>query len=63
MWDLGEAAKAREKLLAKATAAEASGDEGAEELRECKLNDEPFEISSQLPSQGLLQVVYFSTLQ
>jgi len=52
-----------EKLLAKAQAAEAGGDDGAEELRECKLNDEPFEISSTLPSQGMLQAVYFSTLQ
>uniref|UniRef100_A0A7S2DWN5 DUF4476 domain-containing protein n=1 Tax=Haptolina brevifila TaxID=156173 RepID=A0A7S2DWN5_9EUKA len=52
-----------EKLLAKASAAEASDDDGAEELRECKLNDEPFEISATLPAHGLLQVVYFSTLQ
>lgn len=37
--------------------------EGAEELRECKLNDEPLDPSSNLPSAGILQVVYFSTLQ
>lgn len=45
-------------------AAESGGDgDGAEELRECKLDDEPFDTSSALPSQGVLQVVYFSTLQ
>ena len=38
-------------------------DEGAEELRECKLNDEPLDPSTTLPTQGILQVVYFSTLQ
>jgi len=53
-----------ERLLARVQAAEAAGDaEGAEELRECKLNDEPLDPSTALPSQGILQVVYFSTLQ
>ena len=45
-------------------AAEAGGDgDGAEELRECKLNDEPLDPSSELPNAGTLQLVYFSTLQ
>jgi len=53
-----------EKLMQRAQAAESGGDgDGAEELRECKLDDEPFDTSSALPSQGVLQVVYFSTLQ
>jgi hypothetical protein len=53
-----------EKLISRAQASESSGDiEGAEELRECKLNEEPFDVSSALPPQGTLQVVYFSTLQ
>lgn len=53
-----------EKLLQRAQAAENGGDaDGAEEVRECKLNDEVFDPSSALPSQGVLHVVYFSTLQ
>jgi len=53
-----------ERLLARVANAESSGDaEGAEELRECKLNEEPLDPSTNLPSQGILQVVYFSTLQ
>jgi len=53
-----------EMLLARVQNAEGAGDaEGAEELRECKLNDEPLDPSSSLPSMGILQVVYFSTLQ
>jgi len=32
-------------------------------LRECKLNDEPLDPSAALPSTGILQAVYFSTLQ
>jgi len=54
-----------ERLLQRGQAAESSGGEGegAEELRECKLNDEPLDPSSSLPGSGVLQVVYFSTLQ
>ena len=53
-----------EKLLARVANSDASADaEGAEELRECKLNDEPLDPSSSLPNSGTLQVVYFSTLQ
>jgi Ran GTPase-activating protein (RanGAP) involved in mRNA processing and transport len=55
-----------ERLLQRGQAAEAGGGdgaEGAEELRECKLNDEPLDPSSALPASGILQVVYFSTLQ
>jgi len=53
------------RLLQRGQAAESSGGEGegAEELRECKLNDEPLDPSSSLPGSGVLQVVYFSTLQ
>jgi len=50
--------------MQRAQVAESTGDgEGAEELRECKLNEDPFDPSVALPSQGILQVVYFSTLQ
>ena len=53
-----------ERLLARVANTESSGEaEGAEELRECKLNDEPLDPSTNLPNQGVLQVVYFSTLQ
>ena len=53
-----------EKLMQRAQASEGAGDgDGVEELRECKLNDEPFDTSSPLPSSGTLHVVYFSTLQ
>jgi len=53
-----------EKLLQRVQAAESSGgDEGSEELRECKLNDEPLDPTAALPSTGILQAVYFSTLQ
>ena len=54
-----------ERLLQRGQAAESGGaeGEGAEELRECKLNDEPLDPSSSLPGSGILQVVYFSTLQ
>ena len=57
-----------ERVLAKAAASEAGGggdggDGGVEELRECKLNDEPLDPSASLPSAGILQLVYFSTVQ
>ena len=48
-----------EQLFAKAAAAESDGSNEA--LRECKLNETPFEPGSDLPSQGTLHVVYFST--
>ena len=47
-----------EKLLQRVQAAESSaGDDGSEELRECKLNDEPLDPSAALPSTGILQAV------
>ena len=53
-----------EKLMQRAQAAEGGGDgDGAEELRECKLNDEPIDSAATLPNHGTLQIVYFSTLQ
>lgn len=53
-----------EKLLQRTQAAEGSGEEGAhEELRECRLNDEPIDPGTALPNTGMLKVVYFSTIQ
>ncbi|KAL1523572.1 hypothetical protein AB1Y20_018508 [Prymnesium parvum] len=48
-----------EQLFSKAAAAESDG--GNEALRECRLNDTPFEPGSELPNQGTLHVVYYST--
>ena len=46
-----------ERLLARVQNAEGGdGADGTEELRECKLNDEPLDPSTALPSQGILQV-------
>ena len=47
-----------EQLMARAQAAEGGGEsDGTEELRECKLNDEPIDASSTLPHHGTLLIV------
>jgi len=48
-----------EQLFSKAAAAE--GDGGNEALRECRLDNTPLEPGSELPGQGTLHAVYFST--
>jgi len=48
-----------EQLFAKTAAAESEG--GNEALRDCRLDNTPLEPGSELPAQGMLHVVYFST--
>eukprot|EP00966_Prymnesium_polylepis_P294806 6808059-Prymnesium_polylepis.2 len=47
------------QLFAKTAAAESEG--GNEALRDCRLDNTPLEPGSELPAQGMLHVVYFST--